>query len=288
MDLANLLNQLRIPFKRQGEHRHASEGWLNVNCFLCSRNSGKFKLGFPIACPWSGSCWTCGRVTLINLLIDQGVPYKEAKTLTGGLDKGHWQKKEHPGKLVIPKGVGEFTKSHKRYLVNRGFDPDEIAKLWNVQGIGLANHLKWRLFIPLVWRGDTVSWTTRAISEDVPTRYVTAKPEEEKLPSKSLLYGMDYVRHSVIVVEGPTDVWRIGPGAVASFGTVFTKSQVLALSGVSKRIVCFDSDSAAQKRAKKLADLLSLYDGETLLVTIDAPDPGSMKPNEVKALRRLL
>ena len=105
---------------------------------------------------------------------------------------------------------------------------------------------------------------------------------------KELLYGEDYCRGSVIIHEGPTDVWRTGPGAVALLGTGFTDAQVLRLSHYGLRIVCFDSEPAAQRRANKLCSLLDGFPGETINVVLDSKDPGSATPKEIAKLRKLL
>jgi DNA primase len=190
--------------------------------------------------------------------------------------------------LVLPKGIKDMGKAHKRYLVKRGFDPDEIARLWHVQGIGIASRLQWRLFIPVILDGETVSWTTRALTDEVELRYIAAKPDEEKMALPTLLYGMDYVRHIIAIHEGPTDVWRMGPGTVCTMGSKFSKAQVAAIAKIPKRIICFDNDPKAQRRARELCSRLEVFEGETLRVELDAPDPGSASAKEVRAFRRLL
>jgi hypothetical protein len=44
--------------------------------------------------------------------------------------------------------------------------------------------------------------------------------------SKETLYNLDNAKDgTAIVVEGPIDVWRIGDGAVATFGVIYTQKQ---------------------------------------------------------------
>lgn len=63
---------------------------------------------------------------------------------------------------------------------------------------------------------------------------------------------------SCIVVEGVTDVWRLGPGAVATFGIKFRPAQVAMLARHFKTIhVLFDPEPAAQAQARKLATDIS-------------------------------
>jgi DNA primase len=127
------------------------------------------------------------------------------------------------------------------------------------------------------------------VSDKADLRYVSAKPAEEAMPIKSTLYGWDYVRHAAIVVEGPTDAWRIGPGAVATLGTSYSKAQVLLLTNLPVRVVCFDRDNEAQRRAKRLCCELAVFPGRTVNVCLEshlaASDPGGLR-EEVNELRQ--
>jgi len=104
---------------------------------------------------------------------------------------------------------------------------------------------------------------------------------------KSVLYGVDYIRHAAVVVEGPADAWRVGPGAVATFGVVVTPDQLARLARFPVRVVCFDSDPPGRARAAKLVSALAPFPGKTYDVVLDAEDPGSATPKEIKKLRAL-
>jgi DNA primase len=190
--------------------------------------------------------------------------------------------------LVFSKGVGDLRKAHREYLRGRGFDVEALISLWRIQAIGIASRLQWRVFIPIFYHGEVVSWTTRSISDRVEMKYITARPTEEKMPSKSVLYGEDYAGHSVLIHEGPLDVWKVGPGALCTLGTSFSIAQVEKLSKYPRRVVCYDAEREAQQRARSLCDLLAPYDGETLNVLLDSKDPGSASDREIKRLRRML
>lgn len=289
MNLETMFAQLNIEFRRHGESSEITDGWVGVRCPKCSPMGDRFKLGFSMSVPWTGSCWSCGPMKLWEFL--SGITGKQGKEIKGvlrELELSFPKHLIHAGKLVMPKGVKEMQKAHRFYLVKRKFDPDEIAKLWHVKGIGNAMRLKWRLFIPIIVGCETLSWTTRALVDEIACKYIAARPDEEKCPASSLLYGIDYVRHAIAVHEGPTDVWRIGPGAVCTMGSKFSKAQVAVIAKIPKRIICFDSEPAAQRRAKELCARLEMFDGETIRVELDAPDPGSATQKEVKLFRKLL
>jgi DNA primase len=177
---------------------------------------------------------------------------------------------------------------HRSYLEGRGFDPEELERIWDLSFLGLVPRLAWRIWIPVHLNGEIVSWTTRTIGKTKGPKYINANPEEEVHPIKSLLYGWDYVRSSVIICEGPSDVWRIGPGSVCVLGVNVSDSQMQLLSQVPRRVVCFDNEPLAQRGAEKLCNELSTYPGETTNVRLDSSDPGCADREEVETLRSFL
>jgi len=188
----------------------------------------------------------------------------------------------------MPPGVEALQRPHKRYLRQRGFDPDELECLWGVQGIGMSSKCGWSIWIPIHQGGEVVSWTTRTIGKAEP-KYNGAGLDEEQINKKTILYGADYVGVSVIVVEGPTDVWAVGPGAVATLGLQYTKQQMLALSRYAHRTICFDSGHLAQKQARRLASELQAFPGQTDVVELETgDDPAEADPEEVDVLRSYL
>jgi DNA primase len=189
--------------------------------------------------------------------------------------------------LELPKNLGKLLKCHNEFLWERGFIPQELSKLWGIKGIGMDAELEWRVFIPYVLDGETVSWSTRTVGNEVP-KYKAAREDQEVCSSKDLLYGEDFCKHRVMVVEGPTDVWAIGPGAVAVSGVAYSIAQVLRISQFPVRYICFDNEPSAQRKAKQLCQELSVFEGVTQNVEINAKDPGSAKKSELKQLRKLL
>lgn len=285
MNLRDFLTEHGIPFKEHGEHHHVSPNWYGVDCPWCSPGSGRYRLGInlgSLAC----SCWACGpHPIMAALAILAGLPIERIKGLSFvGMIARKLQTCR--GTLKLPK-IGPLLPAHRKYLQGRGFDPDEVERLWGVKGIGKdGGNLKWRLFIPVVLRGETVSWTTRAISDSTGLRYVSAKPGEEALPHKQQVYGMDYVRHTAIVCEGPTDCWRIGPGAVCTLGTSFTNAQVNILSYVPRLAVAYDPEPPAQRQALRLAHRLAAAGCEVVNVDLGTVDPGDAPERTVASLRR--
>lgn len=287
MHLTDALTELGVPHWAHGSHHHVTEGWVGIDCPFCSPGSGRARLGIHLG-GLHANCWQCGVVSLTEALVTAtNRSYHAVRRLLGGVPHERLEKAYAArGKLVLPKGIGDLHPAHIRYLRGRGLDPDYVARVWGVRGIGqAAPRLRWRLFVPITFRGDVVSWTTRAIGGEGP-RYVSAQPNEEALPHKTLLFGHDLARHAVIICEGPFDAVRVGPGAVALFGLSYTRPQVARLAQFPVRAVCLDSSFEAQAVARKLCRDLLPFPGATYRVELDAADPGSASDKEVRALRR--
>lgn len=293
MTFQELCKQLGVPYREAGQHHHVSQGFIGIDCPFCSPNSGRFKLGYHVRGRFM-TCWTCGwqSVSWAMLQIRPDVGYHKMQELCKGL---HGDKVvvmlKRAGKYRVPAITHSIWNEngglHRRYLAQRGLKRVETVALWRLTAICQSPRLPWRLFIPIISNGQEVSWTTRAIHPDNQPRYVSARPEEELRPHKSLLYGGDFVRNATIIVEGPADVWKVGPGTVATFGTQFTREQVLTLSKIPLRAVVFDSEPAAKRAAGKLCDLLSSFPGKTLRYQCESgKDPGEASVEEIKEMRK--
>jgi DNA primase len=263
MTFTEVLDQYNIDYQKEG--RYCRPGWIQMACCFChgGTDPNKLYLGYNL----SGNyfhCWRCGFHGVISTLKELGVAFKEAREIASSLEtEDQREYRVHAGKLVLPAGIEDLGPAHIEYLEKRGFNPKKIAKLWGVLGIGMAPRLSWRLWIPIHYRGKIVSWTTRGLTDKEP-RYVSASPEEEAIPHKDLLYGSDLAGNTIIVHEGPLDVWATGPGAVCTFGVQVTDSQIAKIAEYPRRIIVFDNEAAAQRRARRLVDSLSVFSGVTI------------------------
>jgi hypothetical protein len=283
--IQDVLKELNIPIAPE-THHHTSPGWINIDCPWCTKNTHRYRLGINLAGNYA-SCWACGSKLLGEVIHEiTELPWNKIKDLLRGVERQVLPNlPKARGKLVVPLGIGELLPCHCNYLERRGFNKDNLERLWKVKGIGLHNRLAWRIFIPIVFQGEVVSWTTRSVSDEG-QRYWSAKQEEEVFPHKDLLYGEDYVRHTIIVHEGPTDVWRTGPGAVATLGTSYSRAQIRRMANHAVRVVCFDSEPMAQRRATHLCDLLDTFPGSTYNVVLSGKDAASSPLDEIQELRK--
>lgn len=290
MSLIDVFETHGVEYRLVGSHHHVTQNWCGVDCPQCSPNSQSFRLGFHLT-SGRAACWSCGKINPVQALADIcGIPKSEAYKVIKSfsfLDSDSLPQSHHTGTYRPPRGVGPFSSKHKSYLRSRGFEPDSIQKLWNVQGIGLHPRLAWRLFLPISDQlGKDVSWTTRAIAENAARRYISASSDEEAHPHKQLLYGASMARHAAICVEGPIDAWSFGVGGVATFGLSLTQSQIHLMGQFVRRVVCFDSTPDGQRKARQVCQQLSILPGETLNIELESgKDANSADPREVAEIR---
>lgn len=261
---------------------------MNLDCPDCTPNSRRWRLGYNLRGRYF-SCWACGYKNAARVIASvAGVSWAEARAIVDDLPSDR-SLPEGParGKLVLPAGLCDLMPCHRDYLAGRGFDPDELVRVWGVRGIGLASKLAFRVWIPHYHHGEVVSWLTRGITDTA--RHRSAGPGEEVLDHKTILYGADHARHAVAVVEGCTDTWAIGPGAVGLCGIGYKREQVLALSEYPVRVICLNTERTAQERARKLCRELSAFPGETHNLTFtckDAAEAMTKYPEEIEYVRK--
>lgn len=300
MTIEELLIKYDVPYKKHGEHHHTTRGRIQTDCPNCSQGSNQFRMGLT---RYSANCWGCGGHQIAYTLHQlTGADKDEINAVIydgkGAADYSFKaEKTKTSGRVALPDPLTKLKSQHKRYLSNRDFDWEEVSHIWKIKGIcehsildGLV--FSWRIFIPIFEGGNApanlASWTTRSIGKDVRARYISAKPEQEKYHHKDLLYGEWYCNNSIIVVEGPLDVWRIGPGAVCTFGTGYTRAQVLRIAQYPRRTICFDSDIVASRQAAEFGSELEMFSGTTNLITLDKGDPASSSPAVVEKLRAMV
>ncbi len=277
-----------IEFRRHGEHHHATRGRIQIDCPYCTPNAGKFRLGYSLRGNYT-MCWKCGKVWVVDVFANVlRTSRNEASKLLRQINSVDAVEIVRPtGVLVEPEGLlDNLPKQHRVYLKRRGFDPEFIQSVWEIKATGQKSNYPWRLYLPIILDGKTVSWTTRAIVDDAKAKYITAKPEQEAVHCKHLLYGEDHVYNTIYVCEGPISAWGIGPGAVATLGVNFTAAQVARIAKFPKRVIVYDLGDEAQERATQLADALAPFPGETFNVELETgEDPAEAAIEEIEELR---
>lgn len=287
VSIKEILREAGVDFKEYPNHEHTTQGAINVDCPWCSPNIQHYRLGIGLAGQWA-SCWSCGGKSVLEVIQKvTGKPWLLCREMLRDLVPADTEAPAPRGELKLPGGLTpKLHKIHKEYLRSRGFDPSLLVKQWRIQALANST-LGWRIFIPIFYRFRVVSWTTRALGSGL--RYLSASTEQEEMSHRTLLYGEDRAEHTIIVCEGPLDVWKIGYGAVATFGLAYTKTQLWRMSHYPRRYICFDAEPTAQQRAERLVSELEVFPGQTANIVLDSgKDPGDCSPKELAQLQKLL
>ncbi|MEI8373465.1 MAG: hypothetical protein WCJ35_11615 [Planctomycetota bacterium] len=164
-----------------------------------------------------------------------------------------------PDGIMVP--LDQLPQAHQAltYLLARNFDPAAIWQDWQVQfcelSVSAQPNPSRRLLIPISDADARLAgWQARyvgACPDSVP-KYLSCKG----MKKSQVLYGLAEARSTprqVVIVEGPTDVWRLGPGAVALFGKDMSRHQQQLLDRfLPDRPVIVFLDRDAQDKAAEL------------------------------------
>lgn len=205
-------------------------------------------------------------------------------------------------KLALP--GRELLPYHRDYLLKRGLDPDILVKRYGIRGTNPFDKFEGinygnRIIIPIHdLDGNLISFQGRDVTgnKDV-ERYKVCPVNKSVMHYKDVVYGGHLATgRRVVVVEGVVDAWKLGPGAVATFGTGCKDSQIMCLSRWPEVIFFFDPEPDAQKKACEYARRLALM-GVTVSVACEdfgrtpegkQRDVGDLAPHEIARVREEL
>jgi len=277
-------------------HKHTRRGWINRPCPFCTGNPG-LHLGYNESNGYY-VCYRCGGHSAAKVVRAlRGSSWTEAKRLVsayGGEEayktKRAREAKEKEIEVVLPKGSGPLIEQHRVYLVARYFDPEALEDIWGLLGTNHLGPYKWRIIAPILFGGKLVSYQGRDITGRSDKKYKACARDSEQIHHKQVLYGYDLADRDVLVVEGVTDVWRMGPGSVATFGIKYTPAQVKLLSQFRRVFVWFDEEDpeAEEKNLQLASELTALgVDSEVIRAGIEG-DPGDLNQKDADYVMREL
>lgn len=242
-----------------------------VNCPFCADTRRRLYINYQFyGQPWLACCYNetaCltgaeGKTNRQQLqLLLRPIPGDRTKvtsgvTLPSRLPQESFRSAENGKQIELPGHVipiMELPQNHPAvtYLISRGYD---IATLWREYNVGyvISASRKYlttsnRIYIPYYTNRYLVGWQCRYVGEcdwkyEGIIKYYTM-PGFHRSQS---LYGCDaaFGRTAVVLVEGASDVWRLGPGSVALLGSSLSQTQANILISNWKTIfVYLDSDT---------------------------------------------
>ena len=277
-----------------GNDKHYKHGWVNVECPFCYSTGMKFLLGLKIGTR-TCNCWQCGFHGLKDVISElAGIPIASAWRLLQEYDRGWIRDSQKTAKIVLsdrcvfPTGTGKLKRHHLRYLEKRGFT-EEMLEPWGLKSTGPLGEYKHRIVAPIRVNERLMSYQARDVTDKSNLKYKACKQTNEVIPHQKLLYGMDQVPGTVVVVvEGITDVWKLGPGAVAVFGIDWSDEQAKLLMDYEHVIIMFDREPEAQRRAKQLAKRIYIPDilNPEIAILEKFADPGALSQSKGNSIMK--
>lgn len=280
-------------------HKHVTRGWVGIACPFCSGNPG-YHGGFNIH---SGHyhCWRCGGHPVTKVIAALlGINWTTARALelkfTDAQSPPQQLEPARGGaeRCEPPAGCGPLGPKAQQYLIRRGFDPERLSNDWGLLDSGTSGPYRFRIIAPVIQDGRWISYVGRDYTGRQPEPYKSCSAEREVFPHKNTLYGLHRTtaRKTVVVVEGAADVWRLGPGCVATFGVEWTVSQAVLLAQRFERVfIMYDDEDGAQSQAEGLWRAVVSFcpgmEGEILRIP-GVKDPGELSERDAGEITSLL
>ena len=226
-------------------------------------------------------------IPTLGLLL--GLEYREVAALLVGYRAGlHRQSYEEfkgsSKEIILPKRL--FTSKEREYLDSRGFT-DKHVQYADIRGGGITGEWAFRIVIPLVIQRRIVGATGRAIVPGMEPRYRNLPKQDQIIEMKSTFLGLDNAGSTPVVVEGPFDAIKGGPGFISGFGASLTSKQLLVLSRFKKVYFLFDNDSVGRAKSLQWAAEVSMIGVDTEILARDngTKDLGGSPESLIKEIR---
>lgn len=293
-DIVGYLKTKGIPFYTEG--KNVSPGWIGIKCLWCGDKSNHLGINLKSKII---KCWKCKhKGSVLNLVQKLELcSWSEAEKIAENYFEYYipeapssFKPKIKPEDVIPKEVLKDPLEIHTNYLKSRNFNPSEIIREYKILFTHHRGRLKFRIVIPIIMDHLVVGYTARDVTEKAELRYISSGKDEYLVDPDSVFYNIDTVSDAAIVVEGCTDVWRMGPGACATLGTEFNNHHIFALlqKGVKRVFWLYDSESEAQALAEKGANMLSVVVPHVEKICLEEGDPGSLSPEEAMYLKRQL
>jgi len=294
-DVIGYLEEAGINYSYSG--KNISNGWIGTSCPFCNDSSNHLGINLDSKIY---SCFRCGSKGKMSKFVmeKENKSYNQIIPILNQFTKkdksygniAEQQKDDKPVHELIQDISTELTECHKEYLKSRNFDPDYLESRYKLRSGKPSSLYKHRIIIPYIINRKTYTFTSRAtVPGQAGAKYLHCPVEQSILAPKDILYNVDNCKDSCIVLEGCTDVFRVGAGSVSLSGVQYTRKQLLVLSKFKRIFILFDPEEQAQIQAEKLSKDLSFCSSSVEIIQIETDlDPGNYSDEDVKQLKHYL
>lgn len=289
MEIIDYLQSKDVNVHENG--KNVTRGWVEISCPFCPDGDPSWHLGINLHSELI-SCWKCkvkGHITLLIMRLEN-CSWPEAQLIAARRSNRILTPEEeelilNPPKTLLPESAKpELYQKHRKWLINRGFNPDHIHEKYRTMSVGPLGDWRFRLIVPIYMHHRLTGFVGRDTTEKADISYKNGAIEECVISVKNSIYNLDRAKETAIVTEGVTDVWNIGDGCVGLMGKKYTRFQLLHLSKFSRLFIMLDPD--ALDIANQLAHDMTSLVPDVHVVELDGYDPGEMPKDDVFALRQ--
>ena len=298
-NIQKYLEDRQVDFHVEGE-KNVTKGWVNIQCPFLGCSDPSWHLGINLDSLLI-HCYVCGAKGSVERVVQEidKCSFNKAQKIIEEynnedeirISKPLFRSEREVEQCILPDNIDKiFHKRHREYLKNRNFNPDYLIQKYNLMSVYNIGRYKFRIIIPYYYNGKLICFNTRDITDKAKLRYQFCDTENSVIEVKHTFYNIDTVKDKCIIVEGPSDVWRMGDGCIAVSGKQFTKEQLLMLreKEIKKVLVLYDADDSEEKIGETLANNLTGIVPWVELVELDSGDPGELSKEEVKEIRRII
>jgi len=286
-DLFSYLENRGIEYHDKG--KNVSRGWIEITCpFDCPDPSWHCGINLETKI---FNCWVCGtKGNLIKLIkkLEQCSYRKAIRILQDfqlpSFASPTYEKKEIKESYSLPKEINDsLQKVQINYLKKRGFNPEKLIEKYHLKPGGIIGKYRFRIIAPVIMNNEVKGFTALSPVKTLQPKYISSKN------IKKLIYNIDNAKDKAIIVEGITDVWKIGDGCIAIFGKQLTSAQLYDIIRKKFKKIFIMLDGDAIKEAYKLASQLSPFISEVEVIELPfSADPASLSEEEIKEIKRLI
>lgn len=277
-------------------HKNVGKDFIGIRCPLCddlSSHGGFHLTKSKYYCHRCGGHWLPKVISVLTKVnINEAFKIISKYNTNSPILDNRATPSQGSDKIILP-ATFELTNRASQYLINRKFNPKLLIDKWQIKSTGITGKYKFSIFIPIYFRNQLVAFQCRDITGnrgDLPP-YQTSATEESLCNPKHILYGFDQAapNKKCVVVEGASDSWRMGYGAVATFGISFTQRQILLLARNFDQIfIMYDAEEGAQNQADKMFWLLRTLGKRVEILSLPAHinDPAELSDDEAVVIMK--
>jgi len=299
-DLFEFLDKYDIEYTETG--RNIGSGYIGINpCPNCGAENNHFGINRMSK---SGNCFVCGKyISLpefikLKLNITWSETYNIIRNFSSEIIEIEYRTANN--NVQFPTNIKSTPiKMAVKYLKKRGFNAEFIHNEYHLAYTGGDSFLKtkettsnfnYRIIAPIIMNNKLVSYIGRDYTEQRSPKYMQPLIESCITTPKNSIYNYDALKQhdNCIIVEGITDMWKLGGKTIAVMGKVVTTEQIAFLAEKQINTATILFDEGGRPEAETLAYNLTGIVSQVKIAELEGGDPGDLDSIEAITIRTQL